>query len=160
MTDVKIYEDCFKQDVAALILDIQTNEFEIPITLSGQPDLNDITNFYQINNGNFWIATVDNSVVGTIALLDIGNGKGALRKMFVKAAFRGKNYGIGQKLLDTLLEWARDKHFSEILLGTTEKFIAAQRFYEKNGFAEIKKEALPPEFPIMSVDVKFYSQIL
>lgn len=160
MTDVKIFENNFKQDVADLILDIQKNEFEIPITLSGQPDLNNISGFYQINNGNFWIATVDNVVVGTIALLDIGGNRGALRKMFVKAAYRGKNYGIGQKLLDTLLEWARDKAFNEVLLGTTEKFIAAQRFYEKNGFTEIIKETLPPEFPIMSVDVKFYKRII
>ena len=43
-----------------------------------------------------------------------------------------------------------------ILLGTTEKFLAAQRFYEKNGFTEIQKDALPPKFPVMTVDVKFY----
>jgi N-acetylglutamate synthase-like GNAT family acetyltransferase len=45
---------------------------------------------------------------------------------------------------------------SEIFLGTTEKFIRAQRFYEKNDFAEIQKQQLPKEFPVMEVDVKFY----
>ena len=44
----------------------------------------------------------------------------------------------------------------EILLGTTEKFIAAYKFYEKNGFIEVAKASLPPEFPVMAVDVKFY----
>jgi hypothetical protein len=43
-----------------------------------------------------------------------------------------------------------------ICLGTTEKFKAAQKFYERNGFEEIEKESLPKEFPIMSVDIKFY----
>ncbi len=44
----------------------------------------------------------------------------------------------------------------EIYLGTTPKFIAAYRFYEKNKFEEIAKESLPTAFPIMSVDTKFY----
>ena len=42
-------------------------------------------------------------VVGTIALLEIGEGLGVLRKMFVKEAWRGKKYGIAQSLLNTLL---------------------------------------------------------
>jgi GNAT superfamily N-acetyltransferase len=160
MTEIRIYSDAYKQDVANLILEIQKTEFEIPITLAGQPDLTDISNFYQNDNGNFWVAIVDNIVVGTIALLDIGNRLGALRKMFVTAEYRGKDFGVGQKLLDNLFEWTRQKKYNEILLGTTEKFIAAQRFYEKNGFVEIEKEALPSEFPIMLVDVKFYKYTL
>ncbi|MES1217848.1 MAG: GNAT family N-acetyltransferase, partial [Bacteroidota bacterium] len=35
-------------------------------------------------------------------------------------------------------------------------FIAAQRFYEKNGFKEIRKQELPETFPVMEVDIKFY----
>ena len=160
MTKLQSYLPVYKEEVANLILTIQKTEFEIPITLEQQPDLNDITNFYQSNNGNFWIALVNNKVVGTIALLDIGNHQGALRKMFVDTNYRGKHLGIGKKLLDNLFEWAKEKQFKEILLGTTAKFLAAQRFYEKNGFIEIGKELLPVNFPVMSVDVKFYKFIL
>jgi hypothetical protein len=35
--------------------------------------------------------------------------------MFVKNEFRGKEFRVGQKLLNTLLEWAKSKNFSEIL---------------------------------------------
>jgi GNAT superfamily N-acetyltransferase len=160
MTELKTFSDIYKRDVGKFILQIQRTEFGVPITLQEQPDLNDIPNFYQTNNGNFWVALVDKKVVGTIALLDIGNSQGALRKMFVHKDFRGKDFGIGQKLLDNLFAWATQKNFKEILLGTTEKFIAAQRFYEKNGFIEIDKGTLPKEFPIMKVDVKFYKYIL
>lgn len=156
MTEIKTYSELYKEDIANLILNIQTSEFNIPINLEAQPDLNNICDFYQIRNGNFWVALINNKVVGTIALLDIGNKLGALRKMFVSPEFRGKELGVGQKLLDILLEWAEQKKFKEILLGTTEKFIAAQRFYEKNGFVEIEEEKLPLEFPVMTVDVKFY----
>jgi N-acetylglutamate synthase-like GNAT family acetyltransferase len=55
-----------------------------------------------------------------------------------------------------LIDWARYKEFTEIFLGTTEKFTRAQRFYEKNGFEEIEKQELPATFPVMEVDIKFY----
>ena len=128
---IEIYTDIYKNSVIDLILGIQKNEFEIPITLALQPDLNEISKFYQVNNGNFWIARVDDSVVGTIALLDIGNRQAALRKMFVSDHYRGKEFGVGQSLLHTLTDWAKHKGILEIYLGTTEKFIRAQRFYEK-----------------------------
>ena len=154
--NIEIYMDINKKDVADLILHIQNIEFGIPITLEMQPDLNEIPGFYQINNGNFWVAKIDNKIIGTISLLDIGNRKGALRKMFVDKNYRGKEFGVGQKLLNTLVDWGKSKGFTEIFLGTTEKFIAAQRFYEKNGFKEIEKQELPETFPVMEVDIKFY----
>jgi len=154
--NIEIYTDTYKNEVADLILNIQTSEFGIPITLESQPDLNEIPRFYQKNNGNFWIAIIDNQVVGTISLLDIGNHSGALRKMFVNKNYRGKEFGVGQMLLGTLLDWARSKNITEIFLGTTEMFIAAHRFYEKNGFKEIEKQELPEAFPVMAVDIKFY----
>jgi N-acetylglutamate synthase-like GNAT family acetyltransferase len=154
--DILTYIDTYKAEVADLILNIQTNEFGIPITLDRQPDLIDIPRFYQINKGNFWVAKHDRKILGTIALLDIGNNKGALRKMFVAKEYRGKEFGAGQKLLNCLFDWARQKKITEIFLGTTEKFTRAQRFYEKNGFTEIQKYELPKEFPVMDVDVKFY----
>src|SRR5687768_12160346 len=82
MSDLNIetYTDTYKDRVANLILNIQDEEFEIPITLAQQPDLNTISAFYQVGKGNFWIAKMDDQVIGTIALLDIGNNQGALRK--------------------------------------------------------------------------------
>jgi N-acetylglutamate synthase-like GNAT family acetyltransferase len=153
---IETYTEIYKNRIADLILNIQNEEFGIPITLDQQPDLNEIPKFYQAANGNFWIAKIEDKLIGTIALLDIGNGKTALRKMFVDRNYRGKEFGIGQKLLNTLFAWAKQKSITQIYLGTTEKFIGAQRFYEKNGFLEIQKQTLPKEFPVMDVDVKFY----
>ena len=157
---IKTYSDIYKHQVASLIVDIQNREFGIPISLEQQTDLKDIPGFYQIANGNFWIAFEDENIIGTIALLDIGNHQCALRKMFVHSKYRGKEFGAGQKLLNTLLAWATLKKFKAIYLGTTEKFVAAHRFYEKNGFKPIEKKLLPEKFPIMAVDVKFYTCLL
>jgi N-acetylglutamate synthase-like GNAT family acetyltransferase len=153
---VEVYQEKDVREVADLILGIQRDEFSIPITISDQPDLLQIESFYQKGSGNFWVARSENQLVGTIALLDIGNNQGALRKMFVAKGFRGKEFGVGQKLIDHLIAWVKQKGVQEIYLGTTEKFLAAQRFYEKNGFLEVGKSELPKAFPVMDVDVKFY----
>lgn len=80
--------------------------------------------------------------------------------MFVKAAYRGARYNTAKMLLVKSIEWARQNKIKEIYLGTTEKFLAAHRFYEKNGFVHISKENLPGTFPIMKVDSIFYKYVL
>ena len=146
--------------VVGVILPIQQAEFAIPITLDAQPDLRDIPGFYQQGNGNFWVALDRQNVVGTVALLDIGNRQAALRKMFVKATHRGPEHGVARRLLDTLLVWCKARGVREVYLGTTAKFLAAHRFYEKSGFREIARAELPASFPVMVVDTKFYCRAL
>jgi len=146
----------FKDNVIKLILPIQREEFGINITQEDQPDLMNIPNFYQQGKGNFWLARDNNQVVGTVSLKDIGNDNVALRKMFVHSDYRGKEKGVSQKLMDTAVRWAQEQKVLHIYLGTTPEFLAAHRFYEKNGFAEIGREELPEGFPVMDVDKKFY----
>jgi N-acetylglutamate synthase-like GNAT family acetyltransferase len=160
LIEVVSYCEQYRDAVVDVILPIQQSEFGIPITLAAQPDLLDISGFYQKKDGNFWVALHGPDVVGTVALLDIGNGQGALRKMFVKTAYRGREPGVAHRLLDVLLQWCARRELLELYLGTTTKFLAAHRFYEKHGFFEIHKSQLPGAFPIMSVDTKFYKLVL
>lgn len=154
------YCDDHAQGIASVILPIQQQEFGIPITLEAQPDLMDIPGFYQTGSGNFWVAVGGQRIIGTIALLDIGNRQAALRKMFVAASHRGHEHGVAKALLEALITWASSKGISELFLGTTDKFLAAHRFYEKNNFNEVPKSSLPDAFPIMAVDSKFYRRTL
>jgi N-acetylglutamate synthase-like GNAT family acetyltransferase len=158
MSDVEIvaFTPRDQAGVVGVVLPIQQEEFGIPITLDAQPDLLDIPGFYQHGAGNFWVARAGAQVVGTIALLDIGDRRGALRKMFVKAPYRGAAAGVASGLLRTLLQWCEDHGVRDVFLGTTAKFLAAHRFYEKRGFVEISRSELPPRFPVMQVDTKFY----
>lgn len=141
----------------ALIVGIQRDEYGFAITLQDQPDLLDIPGFYQAGRGGFWVALMDDVVVGTIGLKDIGDNTLALRKMFVAPAHRGGASGVAAGLLQTAVDWSRQNVVREILLGTTERFRAAHRFYEKHGFTRIQKAALPPNFPFMPADTRFYS---
>lgn len=156
MTLVRQFVPSDAQAVVDVILPIQQSEFGIAITLEGQPDLLDIPGFYQRDNGAFWVAESGGTVVGTVALLDIGNRQAALRKMFVAKSHRGHEHGIAKHLITTLFEWCRSRNIDEIYLGTTGAFLAAHRFYEKNGFSELAKCDLPGAFPVMAVDTKFY----
>jgi len=158
MSEVVPFQPSHGEGVVALILPIQRDEFGIAITLEDQPDLLDIPGFYQRGRGNFWVAVEGARVVGSVSLLDIGEGRGALRKMFVAATHRGRENGVASRLLETLLEWCRMRGVREIFLGTTSAYLAAHRFYEKNGFREIGRSELPSSFPIMAVDSKFYAR--
>lgn len=140
-----------------LIVPIQAEEFGVAITATDQPDLRDIPGFYLRGAGGFWIARDGDRVVGTISIKDIGDGTAALRKMFVAPGYRGEPHRTGQVLLDALLTHARTVGLRRILLGTTEAFKAAHRFYERNGFVPIAKGDLPPAFPLMPLDTRFYA---
>jgi GNAT superfamily N-acetyltransferase len=150
-----IHNDYCEQ-VIDLILSIQQKEFGLTITIDQQPDLRDIDANYHDGGGNFWGAFVGEELVGTIALINTGHKAGCIRKMFVKAAYRGKEWGTAQKLLDVLLQFCCDKDITNVQLGTVEALKAAHRFYERNGFERIAKEDLPPYFPLMLTDTMFY----
>jgi len=162
------FEERFQRQVEELVLPIQTQEFGVKITREEQPDLLDIKGTFQRGDGNFWVVLRQSdagksndgsdgaNVIGTIGVVDIGNKQVALKKMFVRADARGKVSGIAQTLMDTAKEWCRSRGVVSIILGTTAQMFAAHRFYEKNGFVEQQKEQLPPNFPIVHVDTKFY----
>lgn len=147
----------YAEQVINLILNIQQKEFNIPISIDDQPDLQQIENFYLKNGGNFWGAFLNGELIGTIALVKFSESQGAIRKMFVKKEFRGKELNIAQKLLEILISYCCANGIKEIFLGTVSVLEAAQRFYERNGFIKIDKERLPATFPLMNADTIFYA---
>jgi N-acetylglutamate synthase-like GNAT family acetyltransferase len=160
VVDIVPFTRALQDDVLELILTIQQVEFGFKISAEDQPDLLGVEDFYQTGAGGFWVARVDGETVGTIALRDIGDRQGALRKMFVKAAYRGREHGVADTLLRTLIKSAEAGGVEEVFLGTTEKFLAAHRFYEKHGFARIEPRELPAAFPRMALDTRFYKLAL
>jgi GNAT superfamily N-acetyltransferase len=148
--------NAYCQQIVDLILPIQQIEFNVPITLEGQRDLLDIEANYIRPGGGFWGAIREGELIGTIALMDTGHAAGALRKMFVKKEFRGKELGVAQQLLKILIDYCRGHAITDLYLGTVDMLKAAHRFYERNGFQRIKAEDLPSYFPRMRADNVFY----
>ena len=158
--------------VAGLVLPIQQLEFGVAITLKAQPDILDIDKSFGRDRSGLWGAFVDERLVGTIGLLDIGLAPGSgsapgsdaahgvVRKMFVHADYRGKQWGIAQGLMDMLIGHCRDSRIKDLWLGTIHTMGAAARFYERNGFVKISKYELPGHFPLMAVDDTFYHLVV
>jgi len=152
---IKPIQNEYENEIVDLILNIQQKEFNVPITLEDQPDLQDIANFYFKPGGIFLGAFIDGKLVGTIALVKFNPEAAAIRKMFVKKEFRGKEFQIAQQLLEQLIEYSKENGIKDLYLGTVTLLQAALRFYEKNSFVTIPKEALPVDFPLMKPDNVF-----
>jgi N-acetylglutamate synthase-like GNAT family acetyltransferase len=86
----------------------------VDVTLKQQPDLLEIEIFYQARKGNFWIATHENQLIGTLALLDTKDGILVLRKMFVHKDYRGAKTSIAAKLLQISIIWAQKNDISNM----------------------------------------------
>ena len=158
---IRPFQEQDQKNVANLIIGIQRDEFGIDINLNDQPDLSDIRQFYQSRRGNFWCAVNSyDEIVGTIALIDIEDRIGVIRKMFVRKDFRGTGTMVAKDLLDVLENWAQKKRFTRLYLGTVDKLRAAQKFYRKNDYTLIDPSLLPPNFPRMAVDNLFFVKTL
>lgn len=152
------YRAEYAREAVALVVGIQRDEFGFPVSADDQPDLRDVDAYYRRGAGNFWLALADGRLVGTLGLLDLGEGRASLRKMFVRPEQRGN--GVAGALLERLLDHARRHGLREIYLGTTSRYHAAQRFYAKNGFAAIDEAALPEGFPRFAIEDRFYHRRL
>ncbi|HYF31729.1 MAG TPA: GNAT family N-acetyltransferase [Chitinophagaceae bacterium] len=160
MYTITPYEARYKDKVANLVLAIQQKEFNLPVTLEGQPDLCNPETFYKNGQSCFWLAVEKENVIGSIGLLDIDNGQGVIRKMFVEKSNRGKDKAVAQNLYNTLEQHCKNNHINELFLGTINVLQAAQHFYIRNGFQVVRKDLLPGTFPVMSVDDLFFRKLL
>lgn len=151
---VQSFEPSYQRDVISLIEKIQVEEFHIPINEAQRNELQSIPVTFQQKKSNYWIALVNGKVVGTIAVIDIGHQAFELRDVFLDKDYRGK--GFANKLLDVVVDWCKHHDVHTIYLGTTLAFRAAHRFYEKNGFKEIRRTEMPAYCQPMDCDEKFY----
>lgn len=92
--------------------------------------------------GPIWVAVEDEVMIGTVSGLPEPD-RFYVRSMAVKPGLqRG---GIGQQLLETLEDFARQNGFRRLYLYTTFVLPAARHLYEKNGFY-VLRETLPEEW--------------
>lgn len=153
---IQSFEHKYQPEVVALIERIQVGEFKIPIEEGQRKELQSISNSFQKEKSNYWVALFNEKVIGTIAVIDIGHNAFELRDVFLDKDYRGKISGFAKQLLDTVLEWSKQHDVNTIYLGTTLSFRAAHRFYEKNGFREIARKDMPSYCQPMDCDEKFY----
>ena len=145
-----------RKQIVKMISDIQEKEFLIPITKETNSGiLKAVEEFYYNNSYNFWYAVNDEGkILGSIGLKKNNSQYGEVKKLFVVKEYRSK--GVAQKLMNTLLKAALKHKFEFLILGTVDKFHAAQKFYTKCGFTSMTQNDLPREFERNPFDNFFF----
>ena len=86
----------------------------------------------------FWVATTENGkVVGSIGSKHIDSTTTDMHKLCVDAEFQ--KLGIGQKLIETLLESARENGYSTITCYTSIANIGSLKLFRKNDFQKVRE---------------------
>ena len=88
---------------------------------------------YTQNGNSVFSVHIDDEVAGACALKKHEDGRYELTKMAVDPKFQGR--GIGQELVTTLQDYARDElGLKELFLLSNTKNAAALRLYKRNGW--------------------------
>lgn len=87
-----------------------------------------------------WIAEKAGKVVGSIFVVRHDESTAKLRMLYVDASARGM--GIGNRLVDEALRFARQVGYKRMILWTTSNLTAARKIYLRAGFELIEEEAI------------------
>ena len=88
-----------------------------------------------------WIAEVDGRRVGCVSCVAADRETARLRILLVDRAARG--HGLGRRLVDTCLDFARAAGYRRITLWTVDGLLAARRVYEATGFRLVDEHPHP-----------------
>jgi GNAT superfamily N-acetyltransferase len=85
-----------------------------------------------------WIAEVNGAMAGSILVTDEGDGLSRLRLLYVETMARGR--GIGDALVSTCIDFARQAGYRAMTLWTHQVLTSARRIYAAHGFEIIATE--------------------
>jgi GNAT superfamily N-acetyltransferase len=89
--------------------------------------------------GELWVAQEDGRILGSIAML-AEEGMGRLHWLLLHPDLRGK--GAGRKLVETALDYARERGFPGVFLTTIAGLDAAHDLYRRAGFEPTSSEPM------------------
>ena len=102
--------------------------------LSGMAEL-----YNDLDGSQMWIAEYNGQIVGDIAVVKKGVDKAQLRWFGVDTSMQGQ--GLGKRLLETAMDFCKEKGYIYLTLGTLDILKPARHLYAKFGFQQTKSEA-------------------
>ena len=93
---------------------------------------------YDAAREHCWIAEANGERLGSVFLVDGGNGIAKLRLLLVEKKARG--LGVGRALVEQCIRGARETGYKEMTLWTQSILVAARGIYQALGFRRVKEE--------------------
>jgi GNAT superfamily N-acetyltransferase len=97
---------------------------------------------YGLPGGRLLLAMIEGEPAGTAAFRPLDARRCEAKRLYVRTPYRGQ--GIGQVLLDRLVEEARTEGYSGIYCDTLKSMTAALQMYKKSGFSEVAPYSVTP----------------
>ncbi|HJS56380.1 MAG TPA: GNAT family N-acetyltransferase [Chitinophagaceae bacterium] len=146
MIEIISYSDKYHSDFKRLNL-----EWLDKYSLTESHDLMvlDDPNGTVLDRGGFiWLAKAGDEIIGSVALMNEGDGIFELAKMSVTAHWQGK--GISKILIETCLKKAIEIGVKKLTLFSNHQLQTALKLYEKYGFKHVEVK----DSPFATADVR------
>lgn len=131
---LKEIRQLFREYARSLEIDLAFQDFDTELkTLPGK---------YGPPDGVLLLASVDGKAAGCIALRKISEGICEMKRLYVRSEYRG--LCIGKRLIDMIIEDAREMDYTYMRLDTLATMEKAQSLYLSLGFYDIEPYVYNP----------------
>ena len=104
--------------------------------------LDDLASLFHLSDHGFlYVVKQDNTIVGSGGCVELPNKNFLLKRFYLAKALRGT--GLAKKLLTTLIQEAKKRKASRIVIDVSKKNARATHFYLKTGFIQYNPKPLP-----------------
>ncbi|MCI6033252.1 GNAT family N-acetyltransferase [Fusobacterium varium] len=120
-----------------LLFNEYTTMLGVNLTFQGyDEEIKNLPGKYALPYGRLYIAYYDNKAAGCIALRKFENDGCEMKRLFVRPEYR--HLKIGKKLVDKIIEDARELKYKYMVLDTLSNLHEAVSLYRKSGFQEVE----------------------
>ncbi|QTL51273.1 MULTISPECIES: GNAT family N-acetyltransferase [Priestia] len=85
---------------------------------------------------NIWILDIDGCPKGSISIKRVNEDVAQLGLFLVDPSLRGT--GLGKQLVQTAIDFCKEKNYKKVVLWTNSELVAARRIYKNKGFQLIE----------------------